>query len=81
MSSRSKNCTIPSADRCEALIKDCYNRWTNLRCGHYATVRIKGRRLCIKHASMLAMKEALRTGSAKRIHAKPLGPGELEFVD
>ena len=84
---RYKNCKIPPQHRCNAMVKDCRGRSTDLQCTHYATIAITvhghARRLCVKHAEVGALAEMLRTGKAKSIPKQSVvpGPRTMEFKE
>lgn len=63
----SQRTKVPKHLRCEALLRDCWLRPTNDRCGCHAHVALDGRRLCHKHAQMWALELLLREKRALEV--------------
>lgn len=83
MPSRSaqEQCRVPTELRCEALLLDSYLRPTNLRCHHFASVKIDSRCLCGKHAQMSALNLCIKEGYAIVLPRAPIvARGHVRFV-
>lgn len=71
---------VPAHLRCEAYVRDCYGRPTNDRCGCHAHVRLKRRRLCMKHAAMFALTLALESREAVPLPRAPVPRGQVRML-